>query len=59
MYYQPTPITWDKYNFLIMSAPDDSSMKRCIADIKNNNVKHVIRCCERTYDERPITDINI
>ena len=30
MYYQPTPITWNNYHFLIMSAPDDSSMKRCI-----------------------------
>ena len=30
MYYKPTPITWDRYNFLIMSAPDNNSMKRCI-----------------------------
>ena len=30
MYYQPTPISWNNYHFLIMSAPDDSSMKRCI-----------------------------
>lgn len=30
MYYQPTPITWNNYQFLIMSAPDNDSMKKCI-----------------------------
>ena len=30
MYYQPTPINWQTYHFLIMSAPDDNSMKKCI-----------------------------
>ena len=39
------------YDFLIMSAPDDSSMKRCIKDLNTYNVKHIIRSCEKTYDE--------
>ena len=30
MYYQPTPISWEHYHFLIMSAPDKKSMKKCI-----------------------------
>lgn len=30
MYYQPTPINWQNYHFLIMSAPDNNSMKSCI-----------------------------
>ena len=30
MYYQPTPISWQHYHFLIMSAPDDHSMKKCL-----------------------------
>ena len=61
MYYQPTPISWNNYHFLIMSAPDDSSMKRCIKvsylnanklkDLENYNVKHLARSCEKTYDE--------
>ena len=30
MYYQPTPINWGNYRFLILSAPDNDSMKKCI-----------------------------
>ena len=30
MYYEPTPISWEHYHFLIMSAPDKKSMKKCI-----------------------------
>lgn len=30
MYYQPTPISWQNYHFLIMSAPGNDSMKKCI-----------------------------
>ena len=30
MYYQPTPISYKDYHFLILSAPDDKSMKKCI-----------------------------
>ena len=59
MYYQPTPITWDRYNFLIMSAPDDSSMKRCIKDLENYSVRHLVRSCEKTYDEEMLTEHNI
>ena len=75
MYYQPTPINWNGFHFLIMSAPDDSSMKRCIAvsinfiiihlnfylsqDMKSNNVKVLVRCCDSTYDEKPLIDCGI
>ena len=45
MYYQPTPISWQDYHFLIMSAPDDQSMGKCIKDLKANNVKLVVRTC--------------
>lgn len=30
MYYQPTPINWQNYHFLITSSPDDQSMKKVI-----------------------------
>jgi hypothetical protein len=30
MYYQPTPINWQNFHFLITSAPDDQSMKKFI-----------------------------
>ena len=59
MYYQPTPISWNEYNFLIMSAPDDSSMKRCIKDLENYNVKHLVRSCEKTYDESMLDEQGI
>ncbi len=42
MYYQPTPIDFKNYHFLIMSAPDSSSMKKCVQVISfecvNNGV---------------------
>ena len=63
MYYQPTPINWNNHHFLIMSAPDNDSMKKCIRviigfnlwqDLKANKVKLLIRTCEKTYDEAPL-----
>ena len=30
MYYQPTPIDFKDLHFLIMSAPDSNSMKKCV-----------------------------
>ena len=59
MYYQPTPISWNNYHFLIMSAPDNTSMKRCIKDLENYNVKHLTRSCEKTYDEDMLTEAGI
>jgi len=35
MYYQPTPITWQNFHFLIMSSPDNDQMKQCIKVNKN------------------------
>ena len=59
MYYQPTPITWQDYHFLIMSAPDDQSMTKCIKDLKANNVKLVVRTCEQSYKEDPLKEAKI
>jgi len=56
MYYQPTPINWNNYHFLIMSAPDNDSMNKCIKDLKANKVKMLVRTCEKTYDEQPLRD---
>ena len=49
MYYQPTKIDWGHYHFLIMSAPDQKSMKTCIKDLQKNDVKLMIKSCETTY----------
>ena len=38
MYYQPTPITWNNHNFLVMSAPDNSTMKKCI-QVRKHTIK--------------------
>ena len=59
MYYNPTPISWNNYHFLIMSAPDTGSMKRCIKDLEKFNVKHLARSCEPTYEDQPLLDANI
>ncbi|CDW78308.1 protein tyrosine phosphatase [Stylonychia lemnae] len=59
MYYQPTPINWQNYHFLIMSSPDNDSMKKCIKDLKTHKVKLLVRTCEKTYDEQPIKDAGI
>mmetsp|Transcript_2269 Transcript_2269/g.3906 ORF Transcript_2269/g.3906 Transcript_2269/m.3906 type:complete len:84 (-) Transcript_2269:464-715(-) len=42
-----------------MSAPDDTSMKRCIKDLENYNVKHLARSCEKTYDEELLQNAGI
>ena len=62
----PNPVQWNNYNFLIMSAPDDASMKRCIKvrpptffyllfqDLDSYNVKLLVRSCEKLYDDDPL-----
>lgn len=74
MYYQPTPITWQNFHFLIMSSPDNDQMKQCIKvnknkqnipltfllqDLKRLKVKLLVRTCEKTYDETPIKEAGI
>lgn len=59
MYYSPSAISWKNNHFLIMSAPDNSSMKRCIQDLKSYNVKHLTRSCEQTYDESQLIEVGI
>lgn len=76
MYYQPTLISWNDHHFLVMSAPDDTTMKRVIKvsililkegsnnmiyikDLKQHNVKHVARCCDKTYNEKELIDEGI
>ena len=49
MYYQPTPIKYEHYHFLVMSAPDERSMKTCVKDLKRNNVKILVRTCGANY----------
>ena len=43
MYYQPTPITWNNYHFLIMSAPDNDSMNKCIK-VSHHYILIIIIC---------------
>ena len=45
MYYQPTPISWQDYHFLIISEPNDQSMENCLMDLIKNNVTIVVRTC--------------
>jgi len=59
MYYQPTPIDYADHHFLIMSAPDSSSMKKCSQDMKAHNVKLLVRCCDNTYNESELTSKGI
>ena len=49
MYYQPTQIDYEHYHFLIMSAPDQKSMRTCIKDLKKNNVEFLVKACETDY----------
>ena len=53
-----------------MSAPDDHSMKKCLKvclfivlmyeqDLKQHNVKILLRCCEKTYQEEELSKNNI
>ena len=59
MYYSPSPVSWNNYHFLILASPDNDSIDRCLTDLKNNNVKHLCRSCEKTYDESLLTKADI
>ena len=43
MYYQPTPIDFDGYHFLIMSAPDAQSMRKCSQVSKHTDCDTLIQ----------------
>ena len=47
MYYTPTQISYEHYHFLVMSAPDQKSMKLFIKDLKKNNVQLLVKSCEK------------
>mmetsp|Transcript_26246 Transcript_26246/g.26156 ORF Transcript_26246/g.26156 Transcript_26246/m.26156 type:complete len:102 (-) Transcript_26246:213-518(-) len=59
MYYKPSVVDYDKYKFLIMSAPDDNSMPRYIKDMKDYNVTLLMRTCDISYSEDLINDHGI
>ena len=50
MYYQPTPVSWENYHFLIMSSPDNQNLRTCIRDLKQHGVKLLVAACEQNYD---------
>ena len=38
-----------------MSAPDQNSMRKCIKDLKKNNVKLLIKSCDTDYSNDQLT----
>ena len=59
MYYKPSVVDYDKYQFLIMSAPDDSNMSRYIKDMKDYKVTLLMRTWDISYTEDKILDEGI
>ena len=70
MYYTPTPIDFEGLKFLIMSAPVDTTMEATVKvlyilvfnskqELKKKHVTVVVRTCEKTYDDKLITDNGI
>ena len=59
MYYKPSPVEYEKYQFLIMSAPDDSNMPRYLQDMKDYNVTLLMRTCDNSYSEDKIKEQGI
>jgi len=51
MYYAPTPVNFGDYRFLILSQPDQRYFRRYISDMKEANVKMIVRTCVKTYDD--------
>jgi protein tyrosine phosphatase type 4A len=42
-----------------MSAPDNDNMAKSLKDLKQHNVKKLVRLCECTYDEQEFKDNKI
>ena len=59
MYYKPSPVDYEKYQFLIMSAPDDHNMSRYLQDMKDYNVTLLMRTCDNSYSEDAIREQGI
>ena len=52
-------VSYKNKHFLIMSAPDDNTINTALQDMKDNNVKILVRTCEPTYTETLINDHKI
>ena len=59
MYYKPSRVDYEKYQFLIMSAPDDGNMNRYLQDMLDNNVTLLMRTCDASYSEDAIVEKGI
>lgn len=56
------PLAFIEYKtkkFFISHSPTDDNIELFIESLKNNNICHVIRLCEKTYDFRTIENENI
>ena len=59
MYYKPSRVDYENYQFLIMSAPDDNNMHRYLSDMVDNNVTLLMRTCDESYSDEPIIEKGI
>ena len=59
MYYKPSPVEYEKYQFLIMSAPDDANKTSYLQDMKEFNVTLLVRTCDNSYSEDKIKEQDI
>ena len=61
MYFKATPINWNNYHYLILSAPTESTFDKYLADLKENNVTHLVRVLNEksSIPEEKFTDAGI
>jgi protein tyrosine phosphatase type IVA len=55
----PTPIDHKGWKFLICDAPTDANIENYIRELKRHGVTHLVRACEKTYEEQALIDDGI
>jgi protein tyrosine phosphatase type 4A len=56
---KPSLIEWGKVKFLIMDAPKETNLHLYLKECKKNNVIHIVRISEPTYNKDEIEKAGI
>ena len=56
---KPSLVEWDRMRFLIMDSPKESNLHIYLKECKKNNVTHLVRIAEPSYNKQEVENAGI